>query len=104
MILILDKRIMDEKIKGAKMILHERVSQIEERGCDAVHDDQHKKGELIKAALYALTEKTRYSQGGEWEGFEEKVECDRHGIDNLVKAGALIAAEIDRLLRLYKAG
>lgn len=86
--------------KGMELINQERKKQVE-MGYDMAHDHQHDYGELVKAAMFALTEDGKYSQDG-FTIFEEHVREDRHTIENLVKAGALIAAEIDRILETYK--
>lgn len=71
---------------------------------DDAHDDAHDDRELAKAALCYLVE----SMGGEFGGFVQPPEGWPFGseswqpgerVDDLTKAGALIAAEIDRLLR-----
>jgi len=81
---------------GIKLIAEERKKQIKKWGTTECHDIDFQEGQLLKAAMFALTEDDQYSQS-DWVEFELNVERDRHEIDNLVKAGALIAAEIDRL-------
>lgn len=89
---------------GVSMIAAERARQIEHHGFDAARDNTYDRGELAAAAThYALTE-WDYSMHGdafwpaEWSAsWDHKGEDDR--ITQLTKAGALIAAEIDRLLR-----
>lgn len=103
---------------GAIMIADERSRQIEVEGYDSVHDDMHEDGELTSAAeSYLLaanycTEVRSKSQIKRmlaspprfwmWEASAWKPSEDP--IRNLVKAGALIAAEIDRLIRAKKNG
>jgi hypothetical protein len=86
------------KKSGVELIAEERQKQIKMYGTTECHDIDHADNQLLNAAIYALTNGniTKYSQQG-WEEFEENVERDYHEIDNLVKTGALIAAEIDRL-------
>lgn len=98
---------------GAGLIAMERQRQIKQEGWSAEHDDSHTFGELSQAAhAYAevASAQTRGASAdefpaymmvaeGDWP-FDEK--CWKPSSDpvrNLVKAGALIAAEIDRLLR-----
>lgn len=107
----------DVRLSGAALIAAERRRQLEEEGWSPEHDDTHEDGELaIAAACYAipddgdLTEPVRFPTrsivDGEripplwpWEGRDYKrTPHDRER--ELVKAGALIAAEIDRLRRL----
>ncbi len=84
---------------GIQLIAKERKKQIAKCGTSDCHDVDFEDGQLLTAALYALFNGNdeRYSQI-DWARFEENVERDRHEpLDNLIKAGALIAAEIDRL-------
>lgn len=91
---------------GVSLIASERGRQIEQEGWTADHDDQHADGELaIAAACYALAEHARsYGRHNvdelpvKWpwhEGWWKPTPDDR--IRELAKAGALIAAEIDRI-------
>jgi hypothetical protein len=100
---------------GIELIAEERERQISQEGWSAEDDDRHDSGQLNDAALayaYAASEQARgeslrYIQGLEescdlpqpwpWESSWWKPSEDP--IRNLVKAGALIAAEIDRLQR-----
>ncbi len=97
---------------GAERIAAERQRQIEQEGWTAEHDDQHTEGELAWAAVcYAAPgwvfrravserEETLYfdpwpeTWGKHWDK-----RCKHSRIRELEIAGALIAAEIDRLLR-----
>ena len=117
---------------GVDRIAAERRRQIEEEGWSAEHDDdEHQDGELaMAAACYAAPERIyverdhatgrSYDDPFPWEGWDKRYdygECrtnpgnvppepgtytTEEQIDLLVKAGALIAAEIDRLLRMTK--
>lgn len=108
---------------GAELITEERRRQIDAEGWTTQHDDEwHGSGELVQAAVGYLdvypdnsdgTEKrhrfvveTRYEGGfdfddpwpKEWDLEHDK--RDKHPpLRRLVIAGALIAAEIDRLQR-----
>lgn len=81
---------------GADMIKNERLRQITEEGYEDAQDDSYVENELVRAAVtYALG----YSNGpGYWPWHPT---CYKPGnpIRDLIKAGALIAAEIDRRLR-----
>ena len=91
---------------GIELIATERQRQIAEEGWTAEHDSQHTEGELAMAAI-AYIEADDTDEPGKlftaasgfwpWSGEWWKPK-DR--IRNLVSAGALIAAEIDRLLQL----
>lgn len=91
---------------GIELIAEERKRQIEEEGWTKEHDAVHTRGELAKAAAaYALPPLCRADYAPDiaaapfmwpWnKSFWKPVPNDR--IRELVKAGALIAAEIDRL-------
>ena len=96
---------------GAQLILRERLRQIQQEGWSKEHDDEHTKGELLGAArAYALvayhqekfgkiivTEAPPASWPDNWDN--EWWKPSKNPKRNLVKAGALIAAEIDRLIR-----
>jgi hypothetical protein len=99
---------------GVERIAAERKRQMEEEGWSLEHDDQHTKGELARAAAcYVLPEELRNkdvqisatkivglkSLIWLWDVWWWKPTPDNR-IRELEKAGALIAAEIDRLLRI----
>ena len=96
-------------MSGSQMIAIERKRQFSECGYSPAHDLDHASGELAEAAaVYALPAESRgvgplgkwqvtvadYFWPGEWEF--KPTPYDR--VRELVKAGALIAAEIDRLI------
>lgn len=93
---------------GIELITEERTRQHEKLWGDA-HDDEHTEGELAKAAaVYALDEETRNDHlsmipGKEpdlWPFYPEWYKpTPENRVRELQKAGALIAAEIDRLQR-----
>lgn len=89
---------------GVSLIAAERKRQVEKEGWDATHDDTHVRGEMaITAACYAVegTAAVVTVDGCEawpWGSCDDK--RNWHGpVRRLVIAGALIAAEIDRLSR-----
>lgn len=104
-------------MNGIELIAAERKRQIEQEGWTAEHDDEHSRGEIAEAAAcYAMPPEARLIRvedetdvvTGEntgvgmllwpWgEGSFKPTPDDR--VRELVKAGALIAAEIDRLQR-----
>ena len=97
---------------GVQLILRERLRQIQEEGWSKEHDDRHTGSELLGAArAYALV---AYDQQGKYKNTDytsappaswpfnwddEWWKPSKDPKRNLVKAGALIAAELDRLLR-----
>ncbi len=89
-------------MSGSHLIAAERQRQIEREGWTPEHDDTHSEGELAQAAvLYArppLGSGWRASAPAGWP-FETTAWKPRGQIANLIRAGALIAAEIDRLQR-----
>lgn len=95
---------------GVNLIAKERLEQIEKHGFDAKHDGGpgHSRGELAQAAGYLLTDvidpvdkfcnaiidfPSNWSKKFQHQ-FDQKTD-----IEKLITAGALIAAEIDRLKR-----
>lgn len=99
------------KRTGAQLIQSERKRQKESEGYDAEHDDQYLNGELLTAALlYASTPQARQQMVDAdgvpvtwpWRALNpdswKPTPYDR--VRELTKAGALIAAEIDRIQRI----
>ena len=114
------KVMTDDARTGIQRIVDERARQIAKEGWTPEHDDEHTKGELaLVAALCAtpirLLERVVYdddyvlfqdpwpsSWDREWDKRLKRRDpelCRISRIRELEKAGALIAAEIDRLLR-----
>jgi hypothetical protein len=101
-----------ENTRGARLIVEERARQLDVEGWTPQHDDEHENGELARAgACYALWDSfydvRPNHTGGQanlrlhsltwpWDAEWWKPKTP---IRNLVRAGALIAAEIDRRLR-----
>ena len=89
---------------GAQMILNERHRQITEEGFDPAHDRLHTANELaLAAACYAVNgiDGVQVQEWGEdafpfVEEYDKRRKHDR--IRSLVIAGALCAAELDRLI------
>lgn len=98
---------------GAERIAAERTRQIKEEGFGAAHDAQHEGGELAMAAVCYAAPEHIYIHEEDRDGFHRFVDPwpdwwemgwdrrDEHNrIHQLEIAGALIAAEIDRLQAL----
>lgn len=93
---------------GIELIAQERKRQVSQEGWSAGHDDEHDEGQMARAAAcYALPENIRawvlkgyaiLHQIWPWDDEWWKPTPDDR-VRELVKAGALIAAEIDRLQR-----
>lgn len=81
------------KINGIGLIASERQRQITKEGWTAGHDHTHDDGQLIEAANCYLNQ-TSYRWPWNMSWFKPTPD-DR--VRELVKAGALIAAEIDRI-------
>lgn len=84
---------------GIEQITEERVKQIGKYKYNAYHDAQYTKKELLLGALTYL-KKAIYDNGFELEKtwpFEKKYFHDEGYVENIKKAGAFIAAELDRL-------
>lgn len=93
-------------MSAIELIKIERERQILQEGYSFEHDDTEKNGELsLAASIYACPEEFRNHIKYCWPWDKEYLKEDyTHTIDGrireLVKAGALISAEIDRLERL----
>lgn len=87
---------------GAELIAAERDRQVSAEGWTPEHDDQHTRGELAKAAgVYAMPFNGSWKLANwPWpDGLKPAPPTTEARIRELEKAGALIAAEIDRLKR-----
>lgn len=89
-------------MNGIERIADERKRQLEVEGWTAAHDSQHDRHELaFAAAAYAIPPGYRREQSDgtppEWP-WDPKWWKPGDRVRELAKAGALIAAEIDRLL------
>lgn len=93
----------ERMMNGAELIAAERQRQIDVEGWTAEHDDKHGAGQLALAAVSYLLHATvggkskKPPQMWPWQKKWWKPGSNR--VRRLVKAGALIAAEIDRLQR-----
>lgn len=106
----------DTKKTGAELIAAERQRQISQEGWTPEHDDKHDCNQMARAAeayVYhyrslgwmhepALGKESEYlaQSPPEMWPWDEKWWKPKDPLSDLVKAGALIAAEIDRLQRL----
>jgi hypothetical protein len=95
-------------MSGIELIAAERQRQIAVEGYTSEHDDEHTMGEMPAAAMCyalqavdgkikALDKRDFVQEWWPWDSDYWKPTTDPIG--NLVKAGALIAAELDRLQR-----
>lgn len=90
---------------GVDLIAEERQRQIHQEGWTAEHDAKdHHKGGLVRAALCyadnALPDHYSYLDPSTWPWDPTWDKRSKHGRRrSLVIAGALIAAELDRLIR-----
>lgn len=97
---------MSKEPTGADLIALERIRQIKEEGWTPDHDQEHTASELVRAAcayaLFSIPWRTMMTKAIEIWPDTWSTEWFRPStkIRNLVKAGALIAAEIDRLHHL----
>lgn len=78
---------------GVELITAERARQVDAEGWSAGHDDLHSCGELVNAAVALINLDEDFWPWGldTWK--------PKSRVSDLVRAGALIAAEIDRLQR-----
>ena len=101
---------------GIELIAAERERQITAEGWSAAHDDEHPLGELSQAAACYADIAGSIMHGAkvadikgyycdctgpnpQWPFEDAAWKPSQDPVKNLVKAGALIAAEIDRLQR-----
>jgi deoxycytidylate deaminase len=93
---------------GVSLIAAERRRQVEAEGWTPEHDDTHLEGEMIEGARGYLSAAFLAERGRSWNGPPPPLwpwnqswwKPSDDPIRNLVRAGALIAAEIDRLKRV----
>lgn len=96
----------DNKV-GWELIMAERMRQVSEEGWTVGHDQRHSDGQMAKAALcYMATAKCQLdglpsdwwdTPSLSWPWLSHWWNPSDDPVRNLVKAGALIAAEIDRI-------
>lgn len=100
---------LNQEPSGISILAAEREDQIA-KGYDAAHDDIHTKGQIADAAFYYLIAATYFLEHPDkvgqklslppaWPWEAEAWKPGTEPVSNLVKAGALIAAEIERLIR-----
>lgn len=93
-------------MNGSELIAAERARQIAQEGWTPEHDDAHTDHELAVAAVAYVKAAVETSAAG-WRRAAQEWPWDliwfradrRNPLRSLVKAGALIAAEIDRIQR-----
>lgn len=92
---------------GVELIAEERARQVAQEGWTPDHDDEHSDGQMAQAAAcYALVameqvngEEGPFAPDPSMWPWDESWWKPKDEIRNLVRAGALIAAEIDRVQR-----
>jgi len=93
----------NDRQSGVRMIAIERARQIEQEGHTEERDDQYDHQQLTNAAIaYARSNLAGQGIGQAHWPWQPSTFKPTTSIRNLVKAGALLAAEIDRLQRLAK--
>lgn len=88
---------MSKSITGVEAIAEERVRQITELGYTTVHDEQHQVMDLVGPAIDLLGAHCPWGTHFTLERTDP--DSGYFHRDDLVRAGALIAAAIDRLDR-----
>lgn len=81
---------------GVELIAEERARQVSEEGFDANHDAGYKGDELEEYAKFLLSGNPHYFPTG-WDQKWMEKRFKRSHKENLIKAGALIAAQLDIL-------
>ena len=85
---------------GAELIKEERERQIKEEGYNITHDSFHNVDEFVKAAVsYSIIDlkDSQENYAYAWWPWNETSWKPKDRLRNLVRAGALIAAAIDKL-------
>ena len=84
---------------GIELIATERQEQINKHGWTSEHDKSHENEELVRAAIYALDPCMDHFKQLDlgWGSFVSRIDNKDSRVDQLKVAGALIAAEIDRI-------
>jgi hypothetical protein len=87
--------------EGLQDVIAERIRQVNEEGWTADHDDGHDTGNLaLAAACYALQTTTKHYLASELWPWDFQWWKPKGPRSDLVRAAALIIAEIERLDRL----
>lgn len=81
-------------------IAAERARQIAKEGYTPAHDDEHTDHSIARAAAAYALESSRDRAGRAVWPWDQASFKPRDPIDDLVRAGALIVAEIERLERM----
>lgn len=99
--------LVEARTQAASDVLAERARQIAVEGWTPAHDDEHDGGELARAgAAYALmaTQEHKASRVPGWWPWSLDCWKPKSRREDLVRAGALILAEIERLDRALVGG
>ena len=94
------------EVVGAELIRQERERQVANEGCTDEHDDRYTQGQLAGAAEAYLQAYRERGVGLDPEipitwPWDEEHWKPKGPLRDLIRSGALIAAEIDRLLRAH---
>lgn len=85
---------------GIELIKEERERQIKEEGYNEIHDSFHDVDEFVKAAIsYSIIDlkDSQENYAYAWWPWHETSWKPKDRLRNLVRAGALIAAALDRI-------
>lgn len=90
--------------QGVNIIADERRRQVLQEGYSIQNDTQYKDDELVKAAISYLLCNIYGIKSGLWPWDDRfwKPVGSKNSVSNLKKAGALIAAEIDRIKEITR--
>jgi hypothetical protein len=89
----------EQQLDGAQLIALERARQVSQEGWTTEHDDKHGNSELAVAAECYVRHYLNDPKPTMYWPWERKWWKPKDDLRNLITAGALIAAEIDRLQR-----
>lgn len=99
-------QIIETLSPGIEAMNNERTRQVNVKGYDDEHDDEHEPWELIAAgkcyvewALWDMQGSSGDSPPFDWPWEESDWKPEESAVENLVKGGALCAAAFDRIER-----
>lgn len=102
---------MTNKMGAFELIVQERIRQQTQKSYTPAHDDEHTEGQLaLLAAAYAVTSRGRTGELYSLIYLENSLKIfgwpfkPKAPIQDLVRAGALILAELERRLRIERKG
>lgn len=82
------------------VVQNERLRQISDKGYDYAHDDKFQEGQLARAAAAYALPSSRFSEAPSFWPWQEHQFNPQSHCQNLIRAGALVVAELERIERM----